>query len=75
MAGTCRGGTHGGVPEEAPPSGTALARKGGACGHSARRSCHPRGCGARPPIGAAAPTAKGAARRQGSNWMRAEGES
>ncbi|RRT32295.1 hypothetical protein B296_00038766, partial [Ensete ventricosum] len=46
---------------EAPPSGMVLVRKGGTCKHSARRSCHLRGYGARPPTRAMTPAIKGAA--------------
>ncbi|RWW41184.1 hypothetical protein BHE74_00053343 [Ensete ventricosum] len=50
---------------------TAPACKGGACGHSARRSYRTRVCGARPPTGAATPAAKGVARGQGGCQRRA----
>ncbi|RWV81468.1 hypothetical protein GW17_00057108, partial [Ensete ventricosum] len=73
----------GAVPTEAPPSGTAPARKGGDYRHSAYRNCHPRGNDSHPPTWVAAPAAKGAARGQGGRqrgddddrWMRAKEES
>ncbi|RRT46454.1 hypothetical protein B296_00029490, partial [Ensete ventricosum] len=68
------GSAHRVAPMEALPSGMALAHKGGACGHSANKSYHPRGNDARPTTGAAALVAKEAACGQGGRWMKVEVE-
>ncbi|RRT64430.1 hypothetical protein B296_00005099 [Ensete ventricosum] len=63
-----------------PPSGTALAHKGGACGHSAGRSCRSRGYDTRPANGQWCLPQRGslvgkATASGDGHWMRAEGES